>query len=284
MPPSLSLGLGLALHTGPRSGVFTSLDPDAAAYIAAVQAAGGTVTATQSGAINTFVVAGKAQNWWAQVKRLYLPIWEVAAPNARCIVSGASGTYTGAVTHASGYVNSDGITGYFSFDAAPSALGCTLSSGSVFVLTTATSAIAGGTTFGRTQDGNNSRTGFFGSTGNIRALQVFSSVAPSYTETDARGVFLASRTSTLTVSAYKHNAAGFSTTVNEASASAGSVGTLYPMTFMAVNTTGVIQFFTSSTVRFGAYGMGLGMTPTQAQDFTAALKSLWETCTGLTLP
>jgi methylmalonyl-CoA mutase N-terminal domain/subunit len=51
--PALGLGLGLALSSGIRR-----LDPDAAAYIAAVQAAGGTVTATQSGAINSFIRVG----------------------------------------------------------------------------------------------------------------------------------------------------------------------------------------------------------------------------------
>jgi hypothetical protein len=56
------------------------------------------------------------------------------------------------------------------------------------------------------------------------------------------------------------------------------------MAYMAWNNNGTISSFTPSTVQFGAYGMGLGMTPTQAENFSAGLKTLWETCTGLSLP
>lgn len=260
-------------------------DPDAAAYIALLEGDGETVSATQRTAINAFYVTGKAEGWYSALKRIYLPIWGAAAPNARCMVSGTSGTFVNGVTHTDGYVNSDGSTGHFLFDVAPAALGLTTSSGSVFVLTTATSAISGSNAMGRVQDSNNNtRSGFTGGGTNIRSLSVSSAASSTYTETDSRGILFASRTSTTTQSAYKRTNAGFSTTVNEAASAVGAVGTVNPMTFMAHNNNGTVITYSSSAARFGSYGMGLGMTAAQAQNFTAALKTLWETCTGLTLP
>jgi hypothetical protein len=39
-----------------------------------------------------------------------------------------------------------------------------------------------------------------------------------------------------------------------------------------------------STTEFGAFMFGTGITSAQDALCTAALKTLWETCTGLTLP
>lgn len=259
-------------------------DPDAAAYIALLEGDGETVSATQRTAINAFYVTGKAEGWYSALKRIYLPIWGAAAPNARCMVSGTSGTFVNGVTHADGYVNSDGTSGYFTYDVTASALGLTSSSGSIFVLTTATASIPGNTNLGRVQDGTSSRTGFFGGGIGIRTAQISSSISVNYAETDSRGILIASRTTTTTTSAYKRTSAGFSTTVNEAASAIGVVGSVHPMVAMALNQSGSVTTFTPSTVRFGSYGMGLGMTAAQAQNFTAALKTLWETCTGQTLP
>jgi hypothetical protein len=260
------------------------LDPDAKAYINAVVAAGATVSGAQRTAINNFYKTGKSDGWYSSLKRMYLPIWGVAAPNAICMTSLTSGTFVGTVTQGAGFVSSDGTTGHFIFNGAPSTLGLTTSSGSVFVLTTAISAIAGGTILGRGQDSNATRFGIIGGGGNIRAIQIFSQTAPSYTETDSRGILIASRTSTLTTSGYKRTSSGFTTTVNEGASIAAGVSTTTPMTIMASNTAGVVSLYTLSTVRFGVYGTGLGLTSTQSTDLSLALKNLWETCTGITLP
>jgi hypothetical protein len=254
------------------------LDPSAKAYINAVVAAGATVTSTQRTAINNFVKGEKAGSRWTLLKRMYLPIWGLAAPNAICMTSLTSGTFNGGVTHASGYVNSNGTTGYFLFDQAPASLGLTTSSGSVYALVTANSAFSANTVLGRTQDGNNTRTGFFG------AVQISSAVSQTYSDADSRCIVIGSRTSTTTTSAYTRKSTGFATVINEGASLVGAVGTVQPMTYMAWNNNGTISSFSPSTVRFGSYGMGLGMTSTQAENFSAGLKTLWETCTGLSLP
>jgi hypothetical protein len=260
------------------------LDPDAKAYINAVVAAGATVTSTKRTAINNFVKGEKAGSRWTLLKRLYLPIWGVAAPNAICMTSLTSGTFNGGITHASGYVSTNGTTGYFLLDQAPASLGLTTSSGSVYALVTANSAFNASTVLGRTQDANNTRTGFFGAGGTSRSVSISSSAALTYSDADSRGVVISSRTSTTTTSAYTRKSTGFATVINEGASLVGAVGTVQPMTYMAWNNNGAISTFSPSTVRFGSYGMGLGMTSTQAENFSAGLKTLWETCTGLALP
>jgi hypothetical protein len=91
----------------------SGLDPDAKGYIDAVVTAGATVSATQKKAINTFVKTGKSDGWYSSIKRMYLPIWASAAPNAIDMIGRTSGTFNGTVTHGAGYVQGDGSTGYF---------------------------------------------------------------------------------------------------------------------------------------------------------------------------
>ena len=261
------------------------LDPDAKAYINAVVAAGATVTSTQRTSINNFVKGEKAGSRWTLLKRLYLPIWGVAAPNAICMTSLTSGTFNGGVTHASGYVNTNGTTGYFLFDQAPASLGLTTSSGSIYCLVTGAAAINGSTLLGGCQDtANGSRTSFSTSTVNNRSVRVFSGTGLTYTETDSRSVLVASRTTTTTNSAYKRTSSGFVTTINEGSALLPIVGTVQPMAYMSNNNNGTFTAFAPVAAQFGAYGMGLGMTSAQAENFSTGLKTLWETCTGLALP
>jgi hypothetical protein len=77
--------------------------PDAA-YIAALTAAGATVTAPQQAAISTFISDEIAAGRWDGIKRLYFPVWGVAAANAICMKSLTSCTFNGAVTHGAGYI------------------------------------------------------------------------------------------------------------------------------------------------------------------------------------
>jgi hypothetical protein len=268
------------------NGTQTSgLDPSAKAYINTVVAAGATVSGAQRTAINNFYKTGKSDGWYSSLKRLYFPIWASASPNAIDMISTLSGSFISTPTHANGYVTGNGTSAYFIFDSSPSTLGLTTSSGSIYCLVTGTSAINGTQVLGSVQDSSNSsRTGLRSGGANTRSVSVFTSSSVTYSETDARSVLIASRTTSTTNSAYKRTSSGFVTTVNEATATSPVLVTTQTMTFMAINANGTFGSFTPSTVRFGAYGMGLGLTAAQAESFSLALKNLWETCTGLTLP
>jgi hypothetical protein len=278
----MKLGLVNTLTDG-RGGV-AGLDPDAKAYIDTVVAAGATVSGAQRTAINNFYKTAKAGGWYSQLKRLYFPIWGgSAAPNAIDMISTLSGSFVGTLTYTSGYVSGNGTTGYFIFDLAPSALGLTTSSASIYGLFTGAAAINGSVALMGCQDtSNSSRAGYRSGGVGVRGVAIFVSNASTYAETDSRSVLVSSRTTTTTLSSYKRTSSGFVTTVNESSVTSPVVGTTNPMA-LGNNNNGTVTV-PVSTIRYGAYGMGLGLTAAQAESFSLALKTLWETCTGLTLP
>jgi hypothetical protein len=268
------------------------LDPDAKAYINAVVAAGATVSGTQRSAINTFVKTGKTNGWYSSLKRIYLPIWGVAAPNAICMTSLTSGTFVGGVTHSSGYVTTNGSTGHFLSDASPGQAGCTLNGGGVFVLISAASSLSGSSlttatvicgaatsvsTTRTTLTGNSVTTLFAGFGPN-------SSTFGNYlTSGDRRGVVNFQRNSSADRFLLFRNSSGEVNTGLLANAS-GSLNNTIPMAFMANNVNGAVSAYVPATVYNGAWGMTDGFDIAKSQLFTASLKTLWETCTGLALP
>ena len=62
------------------------------------------MTLTKINAIDTFIKGEKAAGRWDKIKRLYFPVWGVAAANAICMKSLTSCTFNGAFTHESGYI------------------------------------------------------------------------------------------------------------------------------------------------------------------------------------
>jgi hypothetical protein len=250
-----------------------------------VKAAGGTVTATQSGAINTFIREGKTAGWWASLRRIQLPIWGVAAPNAICMKSLTSGTFVGGVTHSAGFFTTNGTTGYFIQSASLAAQGATLSSLTFFSLQTAASAIAGNNQICGVQDSNNnSRISLASGGANVRRVRSMNSSGLDYAETDSRGILLCSRVASATTSSYRRTSSGFTVTIDELASASGIVPTSNNLTFGANNNNGTIGLFTVSTVRFGAIGTGLGMVRATAESFTLSLKNLYEASTGISLP
>jgi hypothetical protein len=118
----MNLSLGNMLG---RRMTLGQADP-AAAYIATITSAGATVSAPQQAAISTFMSGEIAAGRWDGIKRLYFPVWASATPNAICMKSLATGTWTGgAVTHAAGYVVSTQGGGYMDTNTNFPALGIT---------------------------------------------------------------------------------------------------------------------------------------------------------------
>jgi hypothetical protein len=274
--PALGLGLGLAF-ANPRS-----LDADALAYVNAVKAAGGTVTGAQTTAINTFVKAGKTAGWWASLKRMYLPIWAVAAPNAIDMVTKGSGTFVGGVTHASGYVSGNGTTGYFNTGFNPSSGGLTNANAWIGNLWYDLSG--------------NHHTGVYAASGT--SLLIFSLASGTlrseicgstrrYDEAlgslaACNGIFSANRIG----GTLRHRllrSSGLTVDVDVSSTAEGTIpnGNFYFMARNRIDTASVDQF---GIHRNGAYWLGDAPSGDLDESFIASLKTLWETCTGLTLP
>jgi len=266
----------LAHQLGKRSG---GLDPDAKAYITAVETAGATVNATQKKAINTFFKTGKSDGWYSSIKRMYLPIWASAAPNAVDMVTRASGTFNGTVTHSAGYIKGNGSTGYFDFGVTPSSLGLSNSGGGLFALVniapTSSHTHVGALTT------NVSYFSILSTSTQYRTVPFASArqqlVAESFA--NMNGILFMDRDGGDDVY-FSRKSAGFSEIVRTTQAASGSAPT-HNLFAMALNNAGSPSA-PYSNAGYGAYGVT--QNNSSASNFTLALKNLWETATGLTLP
>lgn len=267
------------------------LDPDAAAYIAAVETAlGSSITETQKTAIDVFAKAEKLASRWTSIKRLYLPIWGNAAANAVCLKSLASGTFVGGVTHASGYVQGDGSTGYFNFGSTPSAQNLTTSSSGYFILIFQAGSLSGTRAHMACSD-NGTNTIYAGlangggggvlSAGFGSLTDAGGFVSTSLAHTNTRGIITASRVSGSSF-IQRRLTAGNSTLQTDSDAGAGAIPSTRNLVAMAFNYNGTIT--TVSDAQYGAWGTHAGYASSDLAAFTLNLKTLWETCTGLTLP
>jgi len=262
------------------SGGFDRL---AARYIGAVEASGSTVSGTQKNSIDAFFKSGKKDGWLSSMRRIYLPIWGVAAPNAIDMIANTSGTFSGTVTHAAGYVQGDGANGYFNSSTA-STTGFGWTAGSAFLGFLCTQAdtrndlrhFCGYTTGGAPRTCiNQNASDLFGAHPIIMTLVTASGA------TIETGIVSLNANSTNFRELRRRTAAsvsriGSNTTNDTTSPVANNIF------FMARNAAGSPASFTNA--RMGAFYGGIGMTSEQCDLFSESLQTLWETCTGLTLP
>jgi hypothetical protein len=261
-------------------GFSPGLDPDAKAYINAVVSDGATVSDDQKEAINTFYKTGKSEGWYSSLKRMYLPIWALETPNEICMVSGTSGTFTpSGITHAAGYVEGNGFSGYFNFGVDPVTLGLTVNGASAFW-----GCYAKPTANGRVHIGSyvTSPTKYLialrnDALGEQRVIPFCDTTTAGVdTSTTNTGIFVAARSSSTACALYREGDITVGTaTINGAVPDINVFG-------MARNNQGVADLFSSG--RYFAFGLGLDASAAGAKSLADAIKTLWETCTGLTLP
>lgn len=252
-----------------------SLDPDAKAYANAVSAVGGVLSGAQKKLISDFVKAEKAANRWSSHKRIFLPIYGAAAPSAIDLVTGLSGSFTASgVTHAAGYVQGDGATGYFNANIANDALFST-SSGYIGVLQTAVAtvytnapAICGGSGY-QIQSGTSICIGTHGN-------KALTATAPK------NGIVLIRHNGT-GIRFTQRITAGYSDLVSDTQGTIGPQSG--PTLFLARNVGSSLTPSYISNVCAGVFFAGTGqLSDANSVDFTLNLKNLWEGLTGLTLP
>ena len=259
------------------AGVLNRLDSDAKAYIAAVVASGGTVSKTQRTAINNYIVAEKAASRFAG-SVMYFPIWGVAAANAIDMVSLTSGTFVGGVTHASGYVQGNGTTGYLNTNKTFAGCGGAINNFRIFGLNnTALNFALGGSgsslnVYSAQSSGTSGRVAYGGGLTLTAASAVTGIVSfiRRVSETEI----------------YRRITSSRSLQGSDAIPQIGNSPASSNMFFMAANNTnlaGGISATSFSSNRFGAFGMGPQLSNANDQAHTLNLKTLWETCTGLTL-
>jgi hypothetical protein len=281
----MKLGLGITLNRGAFVG---GLDPDAKAYIDAVVAAGATVSAAQKKAIDEFYITGKDEGWYSGMKRILLPIWGVTLPNETCMINKvAKATSFGGVVHTnSGYVVGDGVNDYM------------LDSDNLSVLCSSTSLLYGCLAY-QAQSSSTSQLSMMGvndaansGRSEIRtnnqsgATQVFLYNTGSGTEilnssdSSRIGIYTSSRTSATSHSGRVRRSNGV-TSLGTSSTTSESPPSR-PLMYLAANVNGAASRYSNGS--FGAFFIGDGLSNDDTDKFTAALETLWETTTGLTLP
>jgi hypothetical protein len=282
-PPSLGLGLGLPFVRGGGA----RLDPDAAAYIALITAAGADLgllneEAITKKAISDSIIERKDLHIWELERRTYMPIWGIAAANAICMRSLTSGTFVGGVTHGAGFVQGNGTTGYLKCGVVANSLTAT-DFGAFFV------TLQGGSSvkpfMGASQsDPPSTRLqvsnwdvilGHLFDVTNVSGGRLTSPPLFGTTGIHSYGM------SATTQRARRRNQAGIDYTNTR---TPGSLGILpaHELFFMANNLEGVPSSF--GDARLGSFGITRYLTSAQDEAFTGNLKILFETCTGLSLP
>jgi hypothetical protein len=268
--------------------IFTAsaFDADASAYISAVNAAGSNVQPFQASAINNFVRNEKQGGRWALYQRLYLPIWANATANAICLKTRISGTFVGGVTHANGFVQGNGTNGYFAMDAGalPSTLGQSNANTHLLTLVKSTSGSTTWVDIGATDANPNARNQIV----KVPSSSRWAYVAPTNSDAETvifgdgifTGLFIGSCTSTTARNAIRLRTSGASYAISTPAAT-NALPNVVPYA-MGRNSNGTANLF--STSEYGLYGCGLGFSIAQSTLAAESIKTLWETCTGLTLP
>ena len=261
----------------------------AAAYIERVETAlGSSITETQKTAIGAFIEAEQVGGRWNAHRRLYLPIWGNAAANALCLKSLTSGTFAGTVTHGAGYVQGDGSTGYFDFGVSPPGMGLTTASANITVLIQQAS-VQSGTRSHMSVSNDGPNTTYFGlsSSGaaHFRYTNCNITTSNGYVEhlttlANQVGIWTGGRDGGIRY-IQRRRLAGLTDLAAETEP---DTGLMPPRSLIAMgfNYNGTPS--THCSAGYGAWVASSGLSQAANAAFTLNLKTLWETCTGLTLP
>ena len=256
---------------------LTSLVYNANDYITALTAAGATVTAPQRTAISTFISGEIAAGRWDKVKRLYFPVWQVAAANAICMKSLTSGTFSGVINHAAKGVRVvDGASGNMNTNTNLGALGITNTSFHFAMLLPEGAEEGYSIPFSVNDFSTNSIFPFWNDGYSYTRVmeQIFGSsfftnlpsVISLGNDSVANNLYLKERISSSTGS----------------DVIAGSVATTFPSANLFI--LGLPNGSVGMNLPIGAFSASTELSSAQDAAYTTALKTLWETVTGLTLP
>jgi hypothetical protein len=256
-------------------------DPNAnaAAYIALIEAAGATVTDPQKTILSEFYTAAEAAGYYSSLKRLYFPIWGVAAANAIDMISLTSGTFVGGVTHGTGYVEGNGSTGYFRAGNFGT-LGLSKTNFSSVIGISQIASVDGGAYWGL----GNSR---FTAIRKNSATSIQRSYCANSTTSAAvpTGIISTSVDATRLLTS-RRITSGY-TALESVAVPAGTfpTGEVITMGYNLAGDSGTtFNPVIISTSRLTLYGWGTSLTDAQNETYSLNLKNLFEGCTGLTLP
>jgi hypothetical protein len=262
---------------------IASFDADAVAFFNRVTTAGGTLSNTEKQAVNTLVVALKANSLWTPMKAIYPMVGASAAACAQNLKSSSfTGTFTSGWTFASTGVTPNGTSAYMDTSLIPNSVLSSVNSTHLSYYSRTNNA---GTTV-RAEMGCVNNIGTFlpllqliiyGKEGLIN--DQFLAQAYDYTPgtqiqvngTNSLGFFAMSRTAINLLRAYKNNSTISSATTNQTQTTMPT-NNLY---LGAWNQNGTAAKFSNRQCAFASIGDGL--TDTQASNFYTAVQAFQTT-------
>jgi hypothetical protein len=230
------------------------------------------MTLTKINTLDAFIKGEKTAGRWDGIKRLYFPVWGLAAANAVCMKSLTSCVFVGAFTHATGYIQG-GSNKYIYLQ--PTLEGLGLSAGSHYFAGLFKTAIQDNY---RTILSSDLNIGYGEEDLRVSAGAQSFVDGNGFSPSDMFGVISYGAQTTL-ASRYCRLRKASGVTIADVQ------GGTFTESLGSTN----IRFLGTSnssywTGQVGALVLGTYMSATDDLLFTAALETLWETTTGLTLP
>ena len=256
--------------------ITASTSPEAA-YIAALTAAGATVTAPQQAAISTFISGEIAAGRWDKHKRIYFPIWQLAAANAICMKSLTSGTFSGSITHgAKGVRVTDNRNGNMNTNTNLGALGITNTSYHFAMLLPEGPEENYSIPFSVNDFSTNSIFTFWND--GFSSLRIMERALSD-------GSFLTNLPSIITIG---NDSVAGNIYFKEHTSDSTGIGTIAGSVATALSSANLFILGLSNgsagmNSPIGAFSTSTELSSAQDVAYVAALKTLWEACTGLTL-
>lgn len=252
--------------------VAPSVDVDATAFFNRVTTAGGTLSTTERSAIDTLVKSLKANGLWTKMKAIYPMVGASAAACAQNLKSSSyTGTFNGAVTFTSNGVQGNSVTGYMNTNFNPSTqLSINNAHISLYSRTQIADAFdqpmkvndALGNDFQLSPNLNGASLNFVGALGGSQGVLA--------TNTDCRGMFLASRTSITLIRGYKNN-----TTLGTNTTSGTHTLPNLNLFILGANSNGSLN--NASNLQISLATMGDGLSDAEVSNFYTSVQAFQTT-------
>jgi hypothetical protein len=259
-------GVRLGVVVGNTSISGGGFDADAQAYFDRVTTAGGTLTSTEKTAVNQLVIDLKANSLWTPMKAIYPMVGSSAAACAQNLKSSSfTGTFTSGWTFSSTGVTPNGTSAYMNSGIVSSTQLILNSSHLSYYSRTTSNGV-------EVEIGNFSGTN--GSlieirTSGVSYYRINQTTDISHSDADSKGFYIANRTASNIVNAFKNATKTINSTVVSSALPTNNI-------FIgAVNISGAPLYFSTKQCAFASIGDGL--TDTQASNFYTAVQAFQTT-------
>jgi hypothetical protein len=253
--------------------VGSSVDADAAAFFARVTAAGGTLTTTEQNAVNTLVIAMKADGIWTKMKAIYPMVGASAAACAQNLKSASfTGTFSSGWTFGSTGITPNGTSAFFNTSLNASTNLTLNNNHQSFYSRTTESNTSLNVEMGCNTPGNFNQliVKRIGGESSYENNNYTNNIKSTFTNTDGKCFILGSRTTATINKIYRNGILQ-----NTASGNNTNVNPTTSIFIGATSSTGTATNFSNLTTAFNSIGDGL--TDTEAANFYTAVQAFQTT-------